>query len=171
MGLEGFANLTAEALASITGAGLRTARRWRSNGRAPAWALRLLVILVRGDLGSIHPAWDGWRLAQDVLHSPEGTGFSPGEVKSIPLRLQQISALERDARSARASSPRPAPPPRPRLLLKNIPREKPERGADAERRPVDARDAARRRNDLLNRRAARIETDRRGECDGLSHPR
>lgn len=79
--------------AILTAAGSeRTRRRWQKRG-IPARARALA-----GDLAAIDPAWAGWILRRGELVSPEGLCFRPGEVLSIPLRIQQVRALERDAR-------------------------------------------------------------------------
>lgn len=100
--LGGFANLTADALVQLTGAAVRTAQRWRREDRAPTWVVRILRILIDGELGQVHPAWSGWSLRDGRLHSPEGSAISPGEIRSIALRHQQIRALELELRELRA---------------------------------------------------------------------
>jgi hypothetical protein len=112
MELRGFANYSAEALAKLTGARMRTVQRWRQRNQAPAWVLRVLEIVVRAQLGQLHPDWDGWTLHAGKLVSPEGCAFTPGEVRAIPIRFQQIAALECERRTWLAKNtvaPVPAP--------------------------------------------------------------
>lgn len=95
--LQGFATLGARELARLTDTAERTARRWIRNGLAPRLILRMLRTLLDGALAEIHPRWDGWTLRRDgKLHSPEGPAFTPDEIRLLPLRLQQLRALERE---------------------------------------------------------------------------
>lgn len=91
---EGFANLNPEALARLTRSSLRTVRRWRASGLIPQWAFDLLTLLLYRPLGMLAEEWDGWHLRTSVIEAPNGYQFTPGELMSIPLRLQQIRALE-----------------------------------------------------------------------------
>ena len=84
-------------LARLTNAAERTARRWILSDRAPRLVVRYLQLLNDGSLGLIAPRWEGWRLRGSELYSPEGQAFRPGEIRAIPLRVQQIAALERAA--------------------------------------------------------------------------
>jgi hypothetical protein len=101
--LGGFANLTAESLVQLTGAAVRTAQRWRREDRAPQWALRVLRILLLGELDAVHPTWSGWSLRDGTLQSPEGAAFTPGQIRAIPVRAQHISALELELRELRCA--------------------------------------------------------------------
>jgi Phage protein len=96
--LGGFANLPAEHLAALTYASLPTVRRWKRRGRAPRLVVEFLKMLESGPLGMASRAWDGWIIRRDKLVSPDGWEFEPGEVKSIPLRRQQLSEYERQER-------------------------------------------------------------------------
>lgn len=96
--LGGYANYGAKTLSSLTGVSERTARRWIKEGLAPRAVLRCLTLLVDGRLEALSPQWAGWRLRNDKLHAPSGAAFSAIEVLTIPLRLQQIHALEAERR-------------------------------------------------------------------------
>ena len=98
---EGFATLAAEQLARLTRSSLRTVRRWRAAGMIPAWAHDLLTLLLDRPLGMLCAGWDGWHLRTGALQAPNGWEFSPGELLSIPLRLQQLRALELELVSIR----------------------------------------------------------------------
>lgn len=147
--LGGFANYSAEWLAQKTGASVRTARRWRQSGRAPSHILRTLQVLCDGKLEFIHEHWSGWVLYNGKLTSPEGFVFAPGEVRSIPLRHQQISALEVEVqRLQRAANPLSPEIARAKELFELV------TAFLDERRPVAARRAPRRATPGLRRRAA-----------------
>jgi len=90
---EGFANLTTEALARLTRSSLRTVRRWRASGLMPRWAFDLLTLLLYRPLGMLADDWDGWHLHTSKIEAPNGYQFTPGELMTIPLRLQEIAAL------------------------------------------------------------------------------
>lgn len=82
-------------LAQVTGVHLDTARRWKRAGKVPAHYAPLIALRIEGDLGLITDQWKGFRLAQGDLWTPEGTPVSPGEVRAIPYRRDQIRELER----------------------------------------------------------------------------
>jgi len=100
--LGGFANYGPAKLAELTFSSVRSARRWIAAGLAPCIAVRFLELIFRGPLGLISHKWDGWSLRRDVLHSPDGYAFEPGEITSIPLRHAQIAALEFEIRRLQA---------------------------------------------------------------------
>jgi signal transduction histidine kinase len=93
--LGGFANFGAEELARRTLSSVRSARRWIREGLAPRLIVWCLRIMFDAPLGELSREWDGWSLRDGKLHSPEGTAFTPHEIRALPLRLQQLSALER----------------------------------------------------------------------------
>jgi hypothetical protein len=95
--------LPAERLATIAGVHVSTARRWKRRGRVPRGVARLVEITIDGDLGAIHETWRGWRLTEGALWSPEGTVYSPGEVRAIPLQRQRAGALEHQVRELMAT--------------------------------------------------------------------
>lgn len=99
---EGFATLPAEMLAGFARTSVRSARRWIREHRMPAMAHALLELLLRGPLERISPEWAGWYLRRDELHSPEGYCFRPAELRALPIRMQQLAALESEVQQLRA---------------------------------------------------------------------
>jgi hypothetical protein len=86
--------ITAESLATLTGAHITTARRWKRARRAPRWLETLVRTVVEGWLCAIAPAWRGWRVVDGILYSPEGWSFTPGEVRALPLLRMQLRTLQ-----------------------------------------------------------------------------
>lgn len=74
-----------------------TAARWKARNLLPP-RYAALAALAAGDVGALDAAWTGWTLRRGELISPEGIAFRPGEVLAIPIRMQQIAALQRDTR-------------------------------------------------------------------------
>lgn len=107
--LGGFANYGAVALAELALTSVRSARRWIRTGLAPTIVMRWLQFKVCAQLAVIHPKWEGWTLRRDgKLHSPEGFQFTPDELRAMPLRYQEISALRLEIRQL-ATQAAPAP--------------------------------------------------------------
>lgn len=96
--LGGFAAYGARELARLTDHAERTTRRWIADGLAPRFVVRCLEIMCSGALGLICAQWEGWSLRDGKLQSPEGAEFTPNEVRTIPLRFQQLAALELEIR-------------------------------------------------------------------------
>jgi len=104
--------LGAPELARLTGAHPATARRWVRLGRVPEPVRRLLSMLRRDDLGAYARAWRGWRVISsdgthghprgDFLVSPEGTYYSPGDVRVS--RMEHVLAHETRGALEAASS-------------------------------------------------------------------
>ena len=92
--LSGFANLSAKDLARVTHSAERTARKWIRARFAPRLIVEWLRLMFDRPLGMLCQRWEGWHLRNGKLHSPEGYEFTPEEVITIPLRLQQIAQLE-----------------------------------------------------------------------------
>lgn len=83
---------TPEELQALTGISRRTWYRYQHN--PPPW-LVLLLRLLAGNLGLIHPAWQNWTInKKGELCSPFNDISDPGRVLSIHWRQQQISALQ-----------------------------------------------------------------------------
>lgn len=99
---EGFATLTTEALARLTRSSARTVRRWRASGLMPRWAFDLLTLLLYRPLGMLADDWEGWHLKTGVIEAPNGYQFTPGELMTIPMRLQEIAALKVELAATRA---------------------------------------------------------------------
>lgn len=73
-----------------------TIQRWqRSEVKIPGHQHQVIKMLL-GDLPGTCGQWTGWRFRDGKLVSPEGTEFSQGEVRAIPLRLQLINQLDRE---------------------------------------------------------------------------
>lgn len=88
-------------LARALGISERTARRFKASGQMPFAYAVVWAVLAEGDLGAVDPAFKGWRIERGRIVAPEGYGFRPGELLAIPLRMQQIAHLEREAREPR----------------------------------------------------------------------
>ena len=65
-----------------------TARLYKSGVRRPSKAVLRLFILHR-DRRVLGEAWEGWRLVDDKLWSPEGIGLTQGQIRAY----QQVYAL------------------------------------------------------------------------------
>lgn len=91
---------------AVTGLHRTTVTRMRRDGRLRPELLRLAALELDGMLSLIHSAWEGWKLdrASGELVAPGGWSFSPGELLAVPLRYQQLRALEADVQRLRAST-------------------------------------------------------------------
>ncbi len=87
--------IRAEELAVICGVALRTARRWKALRQMPAGYALGLALLRDGDLGLLSKAWDGWKLTQDALYTPDNWEFKPGEIMAMPFKYALLSDLQR----------------------------------------------------------------------------
>ena len=77
--------LTPEKLHNITGAHITTCRRWLKHP-PPELVVRLVCILIGGDLGAINKQWRGWTVRKDgQLVSPEQWVFTTGRVLASAL--------------------------------------------------------------------------------------
>jgi hypothetical protein len=93
--------LTPEKLHNITGAHITTCRRWMKHP-PPQLVVRLVCIVIGGDLGAINEEWRGWRLrACGDLVSPEEWYFTVGRVRLSYLQWS-TNNLARSAAEARA---------------------------------------------------------------------
>lgn len=93
--------ISALALAEAAGVSLRTATRWKREG-VPRSMRRAVAIGVHGDLGTLYPAWMGWKVWRDALWSPEGDAFTVAQVRAIPYRYEQLRALQLEVARLRA---------------------------------------------------------------------
>ena len=77
-------------LCQLTGRDRRTVERWLQKRQLPYTVSVLLDIIQNGNLGRIHDEWTGWSIDQHsgALVSPVDTRVLPGEILSIPYRLQ-----------------------------------------------------------------------------------
>lgn len=98
--------IPAEEIARVCGVDVRTARRWkRGETRMP----KTSAMILRGDLGCFDPAWQGWKLRDGKLISPEGWETLPGDVLSLPLLRAQVAAYQAKERQTRAMENQPLP--------------------------------------------------------------
>lgn len=91
---DGFGGYGADYLSHLTLTPVRTVRRWLHERRAPRAIVALLALRLSGALDTLSNAWMGWSLRAELLYSPSGTAFTRGEIESIPIRAQQLAALE-----------------------------------------------------------------------------
>ena len=82
-------------LAQLTGVHMDTARRWKRNGQIPPHHAQIIELKLNGDLGALTASWRGFRIADGKLWTPEGAQVTPGEIRAIPLRRQQLADLQR----------------------------------------------------------------------------
>lgn len=74
----------------------KTLYRWRT-GRVPIPGRQHLAIkLLLGDLPGTEGRWSGWRFSRGALVSPGGDAFQPGDVLSLILLRQQLTAQRRE---------------------------------------------------------------------------
>lgn len=71
-----------------------TRRRWARRGEVPALAAFAMQLL-RGDLGKISQAWDGWQLEGDVLRAPNGDRWDPDFLQAWAYERQELAELKR----------------------------------------------------------------------------
>jgi hypothetical protein len=86
--------VSAPLIAELTGVSLKTALRWKHQGFAPAPAAALLKLKLNRDLGALAKAWAGFRVCDGLLWTPENASLTPGELRSVPYRREQLRALE-----------------------------------------------------------------------------
>lgn len=87
----------AKYLASWLGVHITTARRWVRERNAPP----AVVMLLSRDLGVFDEKWEGWRIVEGTLRSPEGITLTPPEALAHPFMLLQIGTLQADNRKLR----------------------------------------------------------------------
>ncbi len=80
--------LSPRIIADLTGVSLKTARRWKHAGQAPAIASQLIKIKAHADLGALERSWTGFRLITGTLWTPENYQLTPGDLRAIPYRAQ-----------------------------------------------------------------------------------
>lgn len=83
-------------IAQVAQVSLHTARRWKRRGRVPSAAYQLIDLVVNGELGALSRHWRGWTVRDGRLFTPEGWHVTPGEIRSIPVRIAHVRALERE---------------------------------------------------------------------------
>ena len=98
--------MPAHEIARICRVDVATARRWKRGATTPPAAA---LMILRADLGCLDPAFQGWRLRDGQLVSPEGWTASPGEVLSIPLMRAQIASYQAEQRRVQGMEEQPEP--------------------------------------------------------------
>lgn len=74
----------------------KTLYRWRTGRSAIPGRQHLAVKALLGDLPGTAGAWSGWRFWEGKLCSPAGDTFSAGQVLSLGLLRQQLSAQQQE---------------------------------------------------------------------------
>jgi DNA-binding XRE family transcriptional regulator len=95
-----YADLTPQQAADLCGLHRTTYMRQEKGQRRVSVAVFRLIMMHNGYLP---PPWQGWRLKAGQLLTPEGQGYSPGDVQSIFWTKQIIEGLKRDLRELQAN--------------------------------------------------------------------
>jgi hypothetical protein len=88
--LWGRANV--DTLAQLTGAHPTTARRWKRLKALPRWLAILVRVVLEGELADVSAEFAGWCIRHGELVSPEGSRFTPGQIRALPILRQQLVA-------------------------------------------------------------------------------
>ena len=84
------AALTIQEAAKIFSVTPRTWIAWETGRRPFKTAILRLIRLVGEGITQDGP-WHGWRVHNGTLYSPEGDGFTPGDIRALPY-LQALNA-------------------------------------------------------------------------------
>jgi DNA-binding XRE family transcriptional regulator len=97
---------TAAQAAAWLGVHERTLRRIETGETRRAGPVLRALTLKAGELGALHTAWGGWRLAPDGRLYPPGYryGFVPGDILAEYFRIQLTAELQRQVRKLRAQN-------------------------------------------------------------------
>lgn len=87
---------SAAQIAAATGVHITRARAWKRGATIPKPMRKLLALVMDGDLGSISPAWSGWRLAHGQIVSPEGLPTAKRDLYALPFLRAQVATLQAD---------------------------------------------------------------------------
>lgn len=79
----------------------KTLYRWRTGRCKIPGHQRQAIRMLLGDLPGTDGRWRDWRFVQGELIAPGGDRFSAGQVLSLVLLRQQLSAQERELRRLR----------------------------------------------------------------------
>jgi hypothetical protein len=79
-----------------------TVRRWLQGTVAIPGAQRLAIRALLGDLPGTAGKWSGWRFHDGRLLSPAGDAYRPGDILSLTLLRQQLTAQRLDIERLRA---------------------------------------------------------------------
>ena len=88
-------------IAELAGVSVKTARRWKRANHIPDVARQLIELKESADLGHLATPWAGFRVTDNVLWTPENQAVSPGDIRAIHYRQQQIRAYERELQRPR----------------------------------------------------------------------
>lgn len=99
-----FGEMPTEAIARLTGYHPTTVRRWQRTRRLPKSMRLLWHVLVHGDLGAVHPEWDGWYIRDRGLTGPgldqplkrnalEHFTFSSQRVPALEATIRRLEAM------------------------------------------------------------------------------
>lgn len=88
-------SLPAAWLAHVTGVHLETAKRWKRAGAIPKHYAHLVALRTEGNLGVIAGDWDGWRLRDQQLWTPDDVVVTPGEIRAIPYQKELLRELKK----------------------------------------------------------------------------
>ena len=83
-------------IAELTGVSLKTAQRWKNANHVPRPAEQLLELKITANLGYHAPAWEGFRIAGELLWTPENQKIGPNDIRAIPYRAQQLRDYEQE---------------------------------------------------------------------------
>lgn len=84
--------IPAERIASICQVDVATARRWKSGRSRIPFAAQALL---EGDLGAFSKHWQGWRIIDETIYSPDQWAINRNHALSVQLMEAQIK--QRDA--------------------------------------------------------------------------
>lgn len=83
-------------LAQACGVDISTARKWKRAGRIPSQYHQWLKFYFGHDLGAFAKHWEGWRLHDGLLYSPEGEPYTPAAVRAAPYYRQSAEAWRKE---------------------------------------------------------------------------
>lgn len=89
----GVSNLTKQEAASLCGVTLRTWSSWESGERRMPYSTWCWFVTITEGI-PMNGDWHGWKFFNGKLWSPENAGFTPGEVRAIPILRQTLSAFK-----------------------------------------------------------------------------
>lgn len=97
-------------IARICHVSLKTAGRWKSRTTCPP---RSALLLLAGDLGCLDKAWQGWRVRNGWLISPEAWEIKISDVLSVPILRQRLAAYVTELNRLQAAPVVPQLPEQP----------------------------------------------------------
>lgn len=81
-----------------------TVQRWQRGLIKIPGAKHQAIRMLLGDLPGTAGEWSGWRFWKGKLWSPDGAGFSAGDVSSIIFLRQQLSAQEAELKKLKSAA-------------------------------------------------------------------